>query len=71
VLSDVRDALVEAPPRERAAIARRLLEAGWAPARILSEAPFLPPAFVEGGDASRDRVSPAPARAAEPDPSGN
>jgi len=50
----LRDVLAEARPRERAAAVRLLLDAGWAPSRILAEAPFVSPELVAGGDASRD-----------------
>jgi len=49
-----RDVLVEAPPDERAARVKLLLAEGWAPSRILAEAPYLPPELVADGDASRD-----------------
>ena len=52
----LRDALIEGPPRERVATVRYLLALGWAPARILCEAPYLAPALVAAGDASRDRA---------------
>lgn len=55
-----RDVLLEAPPRERAARVRLLLALGWAPARILAEAPYLPAALVEGADASRDARAVSP-----------
>jgi hypothetical protein len=60
VHNDHRDVLVEAPPRERAARVRLLLAEGWAPARILADAPYLAPEFVADGDASRDVRSIAP-----------
>jgi hypothetical protein len=68
--ADLRDVLLEAPPLERAACVRHLLDLGWAPSRILAEAPGLPPELVADGDASRDArpVSVARLRVA---PSGN
>lgn len=62
MLATHRDLLLEGSPRSRAAAIQSLLASGWAPARILSEAPYLPAELVAGGDASRDLRPIAPAR---------